>query len=974
MNAEIIFVGGKPSNKKSIKQLMTSLTSGGAEVTYESEVEASAMEVKKALKAAAERSQMIVLMGGMGVEGGDLTVKSVCDAVGVDTICDQKVLASIADSYAADGQELPDGAFRAALVPKDARVFEGAKGNVGCAITKGEQCIVMLPNDEDSVAAVLKNGFDSFVSSMGGTASYSRTFYGVDVSAQAEQELFDDIAGQAGATLLIDRHDGEMTVVLCTTGATEKEAKDKNMSLAIKVRSILGDSIYTEDEKAIETITVGLLRDGGKTVATAESCTAGLLSKRLTDVSGSSDVFSMGIAAYSAEIKVRVLGVPMSVIESKGTVSREVSEAMASNVRRLSGCTYGVGITGVAGDSVEEKPSGLVYISLTDGNTMWTKKLNVDVNGDDARATVRNTAATIALDMLRRDLLGVAEQGKPVEARGKATSSGLTFAESGVKTATEEGVSDDGIILPADEVYFSYKEVDEAVAAQTQTTQEDENNQLYFDVAAEEPKAEENFVIADLPQESALDFNFASEPVVESPAPVESFSEVATNFMDEDFVLKEDAVIEEEPTKAPEKKKATFIDWLKNFIPWKGDSFSKVLNKSLFIVIIISLVISSCYVGDFMIKYFQNKSVVEEARKKYDRNNDNFNEETGVYDRFELLIEQNSDCIGWITVPNTNVDNPVYQTNNNDFYLLNNSIKEKSVYGAIFADYRDIISPKGNSKNVTLYGHHMKDGSMFAQLHRYKSVNFYKENPVITFDTIYGTGGNYKVIACMITNSDSMDDNGYFFDFAAPSFRSDADFMNWIEQIRRRSLYDTDVDVVASDHILTLSTCTYEVKDKELLCVVVARKVRDGESISVNTGEATTNNKVIYPQAWYDHFGGVKPTYADGVYTWVSGDYDRQDVNAPESIAPESVVSDPTSSGTSSTNSAPTSSGTPSAPGSTEPSSTAPESVVSDPTSSGTPSAPDSTEPSSTAPDVPSLSTPSTNPNIPVPPTQSETQ
>lgn len=948
MNAEIIFVGGKPTNEKSIKQLMASLTADGAEVTYESEVEASAMEVKKALKAAAERSQMIVLMGGMGVEGGDLTVKSVCDAVGVDTVCDQNVLATIADSYAADGQELPDGAFRAALVPKDAQIFEGAKGNVGCAITKGEQCIVMLPNDESSVNAVLNNGLDSLVNSMSGTASYSRSFYGVDVSAQTEQELFDDVAGQPGVNLLVDRHDGEMTVVLSTTAATEKEAKDKNMSLAIKVRRILGDSIYTEEEKAIEEITVGLLRESGKTVATAESCTAGLLSKRLTDVSGSSDVFSMGIAAYSAEIKSRVLGVPMSVIESKGTVSREVSESMASNVRRLSGCTYGVGITGIAGDSVEEKPSGLVYISLTDGNTMWTKKLNVDVNGDDARATVRNTAATIALDMLRRALLGISEQGKPVEAKSKAAGSGLTFAQSGVKAANEAGVSEDGIILPADEAFFSYEEVDEAVVTPTQATQEDENNQLYFDVVADEPQTEENFVIADLPQQQELSFDF-DEPVVEEPAPAEPIVESTPDFMDEDFVLKEDAVIEEEPAEAPEKKKATFVDWLKNFIPWKGDNFSKVLTKSLFMVIIVSLVVSSCYVGDFMIKYFQNKGIIEEARKKYDRNNDTFNEETGIYNRFDLLLEQNSDCIGWITVPNTKIDNPIYQTTDNDYYLVNNSIKEKSVYGAIFADYRDIISPKGNSKNITLYGHHMKDGSMFAQLHRYKSMSFYKENPVITFDTIYGTGGNYKVIACMITNSDAMDDNGYFFDFATPSFRSDADFMNWIEQVRRRSIYNTDVDVIASDHILTMSTCTYEVKDKELLCVVIARKVRDGESIAVNTGDVTSNTKVIYPQAWYDHFGGVKPTYADGIYTWVSGDYDRQDVNAPESIAPESVVSDPTSSSeTSSTGSAPT--------------------------SSSTSSEPASTEPSSTVPEVPSLSTPSTNPNIPVPPTQSETQ
>ncbi|MBQ2704991.1 MAG: class B sortase [Clostridia bacterium] len=405
--------------------------------------------------------------------------------------------------------------------------------------------------------------------------------------------------------------------------------------------------------------------------------------------------------------------------------------------------------------------------------------------------------------------------------------------------------------------------------------------------------------------------------------------------MDEDFVLKEDAVFEEEPS-VNTKKENGFVKAVKNFIPWKGDNLSKILTKLLFAAIIVSLVVSSCYVGDFMVKYFQNKSIVDDARDKYDRNDDSVNDQTGVFNRYELLLQQNTDCVGWITVPNTNVDNPIYQTVNNDFYLDHNGIKEKSVYGAIFADYRDIISRAGNSKNITLYGHHMKDGSMFAQLHRYKTISFYKENPVITFDTIYGTGGQYKVFACMITNADNMDDNGYFFDFAAPSFRSDADFMSWIEQIRRRSLYNTAVDVNANDQILTLSTCTYEVKDADLLCVVVARKVRDGESVAVNTGDVTTNSKIIYPQAWYDHFKGVKPTYADGLYTWVSGDYDREDVNAPGSIAPESVVSEPTSSNTSSeapvSSQAPTSSEAPA-------SSTAPSQQLPTPTNPFTSSA-----------------------------------
>ena len=890
MKAEIIFVGNP--NESALNQAKIKIEGMGAEVVGCANIENDTVTLKKALKTATDRSQLTVIIGGVGFKADDLTVKTVSEAVGVDTVCDQNVLSNIAEHFATKGENLPDGAFRGAVLPVGAKVFYGENGSVGCALTQGEQCIVMLPSDEDTFGAMINKDVMPIVQSMRGKASSVRTFFAVDVNDAVISELKSDLACEKGIMLSVTNNDGEAKIVLTATADSEDEARLKALAVTVRVRSALGDAIYTEEEKGIEQIVVEMLREQGKSVATAESCTAGLLSKRLTDVNGSSDVFSMGIAAYSADIKAKVLGVSRDVIEQKGTVSREVAESMAINVRRLSGCTFGIGITGVAGESYEDKPSGLVYVSLCDGDNLWTKELNVDVNVEDARTTVRNTSATIALDMLRRTLLGIGEavaiggiafDGAEKDEKTAPAVSGLSFVEGAVKSADEIGFVDDGIILPADEIHLSYEQVDEAMFIKAQ---EEEPEQLNFDFELNGDDSVEEFVIETAKEPVVID-----EPVFEAPK---------AEIMDEDFVLKEDAVFEEEIPQENTKKENIFVKAIKNFIPWKGDSLSKILTKVLFAAIIVSLVVSSCYVGDFMLKYFQNKSVVEDARDKYDRNDNSVDNETGVFNRYELLLQQNPDCVGWITVPNTNVDNPIYQTDNNDFYLNHNGIKEKSVYGAIFADYRDIISRAGNSKNVTLYGHHMKDGSMFAQLHRYKNISFYKENPVITFDTIYGTGGQYKVFACMITNANNMDDNGYFFDFATPSFRSDVDFMSWIEQIRRRSLYNTAVDVNANDQILTLSTCTYEIKDTDLLCVVIARKVREGESVAVNTGDVTTNNKIIYPQAWYDHFNGVKPTYADGLYTWVSGDYDREDVNAPGSIAPESVVSDITSSDVSS--------------------------------------------------------------------------
>lgn len=360
-----------------------------------------------------------------------------------------------------------------------------------------------------------------------------------------------------------------------------------------------------------------------------------------------------------------------------------------------------------------------------------------------------------------------------------------------------------------------------------------------------------------------------------------------------------------EPEQATEKP-PVIIRVLKYLLPWKGDMFVDILRKVVFALAVVGLIVSSCYIGDFFLRMADNNRIISEARGMYDADDNTVDQETGVYNRFNELIAQNSDCVGWITVPNTKIDNPVYQTTDNSYYLKNNSNKEPSVYGAVFADYRDLITRAGNTKNVTLYGHHMKDGTMFAQLHKYKTMSFYQENPVISFDTKYGTGGRYKVVGCFITNSDPIDDNGYYFDFATPSFRSDADFMNWIEQIRRRCLYITPVDVTASDEILTLSTCTYEVKGSNLLCVVVARKVRDGESVAVNTIDTYSNSKIIYPAVWYETLGGKKPTYTDGVYTWVSGDYNREDINAPtntSSLETESMLGGESTEGAPSTQS-----------------------------------------------------------------------
>lgn len=340
----------------------------------------------------------------------------------------------------------------------------------------------------------------------------------------------------------------------------------------------------------------------------------------------------------------------------------------------------------------------------------------------------------------------------------------------------------------------------------------------------------------------------------------------------------------EEPGETP-KKKNPVLSALRFLLPWKGDGLVDVVRKLVFLAAFAGLVVSGTYVGEYLAAKVNNDSLLTGARDTYDPNDNAVNPD-GTLHRFEALLSQNPNCVGWITVPNTKINNPVYQYTDNAYYLDHDATGKKNVYGAVFADCRATVTG-APSANITLYGHHMKDGTMFANLHKYKALSFYQENPVITFDTVEGGGGSYKVFACMITNAEAKDDDGYLFDFAVPSFAGDDAFLSWVEQVRRRSLYITPVDVVAGDEILTLSTCTYEIKDVELRCVVMARKVRPGETTRVNISEVSANPKVIYPAVWYARKGGAKPVYEDGLTTWLA----QPDYQAPVTSSPAGTSS-----------------------------------------------------------------------------------
>lgn len=222
--------------------------------------------------------------------------------------------------------------------------------------------------------------------------------------------------------------------------------------------------------------------------------------------------------------------------------------------------------------------------------------------------------------------------------------------------------------------------------------------------------------------------------------------------------------------------------------------------------------------------------------------------------KFSELLDINKDTKGWLTIPNTNIDYPVVQgEKDSDFYLHHNFKKAENKNGCLYIDANcNVETP---SKNIVIHGHNMESTRlMFYELPQYKDIQFYREHPIIVFDSIYEEA-KWKIISFMRVSGDSDANDG--FNYMQGDFNSDKDFLNFIYQIEMRSLYSCPVKVNENDTILMLSTCTYEIDNCR--SVVVARKIRKGESEDVNTQDAYLRDNVLYPSIWYSKYGGSAP-------------------------------------------------------------------------------------------------------------------
>lgn len=227
----------------------------------------------------------------------------------------------------------------------------------------------------------------------------------------------------------------------------------------------------------------------------------------------------------------------------------------------------------------------------------------------------------------------------------------------------------------------------------------------------------------------------------------------------------------------------------------------------------------------------------------------------------------NNDVVGWLSIPGTNINTPIVQSKDNNYYLRCNFYGTNTNYGTPFADYR--CKKNTLSANTVIYGHNMPSGTHFYDVHRYEDIEWYKQHPIINYSTLNGSY-TFLVYTAFYTTGKISYNGGYFFNYIYPNM-GPVSMKGFIEQIDQRAIYKTGIDLRSSDRIITLSTCTHSLDaacgtDIDGRLVVIGRLLRSGETTSIDTSKAKANPNYRRPQIWYDKKGKTNP-YAASV-TW----------------------------------------------------------------------------------------------------------
>lgn len=373
----------------------------GISVIHQSTVGDNRERLLEQLNEAAKRSDIIILSGGLGPTPDDLTKEVCCEFFGKEMLLHEPTVEKIRNYFSAKGMEMTQNNLKQAMFPKDSVIFPNNNGTApGMAIEKDGIHILVLPGPPRELKPMFKDSALPYLMRFSDKIIVSHNIRTFEIGESAMAEKVNDLFDSENPTVAPYAKDGEALLRVTAMAGTKDKAEELCKPVISEICSRLGDYVYGLDYSCIEEAVVKMLKSRNLKVATAESCTGGLIAKRITDISGSSQIFECGIVSYANEIKHKVLGVSADDLEKYGAVSEPVAKQMAQGALRVSGADIAVSVTGIAGPESDStnKPVGLIYIGLADKDNVWVKELRTSRKD---RSYNRYVSASNAFNMIR---------------------------------------------------------------------------------------------------------------------------------------------------------------------------------------------------------------------------------------------------------------------------------------------------------------------------------------------------------------------------------------------------------------------------------------------------------------------------------------------------------------------------------------------------------------------------------------------
>lgn len=381
--------------------LSRELAAMGISVFHRTTVGDNKERLAQAVRTALSRSDIVIATGGLGPTADDITKETCCEVMGSRLVFDEEAAARIRGYFSCQKRTMPESNFKQAYVPEDGVVFTNENGTApGAGIKKNGKCLVVLPGPPFEMEPMFLKYVKPFLREYSGSVLVSSEIYTMGLGESAMAEAVSDLLELENPTVAPYCRMGEAFLRLTAMAENEERARELIKPISDEIVRRLGNSVYGVDCGNIETRTVNLLKEKGLTLATAESCTAGLVAKRITDIPGASTVFKHGVITYANEVKVKVLGVDPGTLAAHGAVSEETALEMAAGIRRISGADIGVSVTGFAGPDADEegKKPGLIYTAIDTADTRICKKTET---GRNDRNYNRFVSASRALNLVR---------------------------------------------------------------------------------------------------------------------------------------------------------------------------------------------------------------------------------------------------------------------------------------------------------------------------------------------------------------------------------------------------------------------------------------------------------------------------------------------------------------------------------------------------------------------------------------------